>query len=1197
MHGICLAIALSLFASSANAISALTPAPPPIDAGGDDIFLIQASVSPNVILVMDNSASMNNIEWHPAFDPDVDPLNPPVGYPFSYCLESGVEGVLDPDTEYLYSSQHTDDCDNPNRNNRTVYAPTGPADDTIWNGRYLMWYLGLDEGDATQAAIIDEIETAQANVAGCTQAGSSKFFADKYRRTRFEAEKQVLLDLLCVAESKNVRFGIAHYRSGVDPDGGFIPEDLGRSNPNHAAELEAAIANLSIDGEAPLSETLFQLYTFWMPRILADMPNGDTDGDLVDDNPNVAFPRYQYDKFGNWQTLSTKWLEDAIQYSCEKAFFVIVTDGVPTRDDFDLSGAGTDEGFADFHSLIGNYYADAETEEPGNAEETALYVDDIAKYMYDHDFRPDFPDDQTIDTYTVGFAVDAAAADLLQRTATLGNGLFFTAQDGDQLTFALIEALNDIIEKAASFTAASVPSARTADGADFYQSYFFPRSKNAFWEGHIRAWHIDALGDIEDKNGNCALDDPDPGECNSGPFVSDAEYFWDAAEEVPVSGSRNLYVSKTTATANNLPPTWDNTNIAAADLNLAAFTAPPSPLPNSALYPIVGSTALNEEGLADEIVQAVRGCFFGTGVDGAFAGNVATPLPCFDRPARLGDVFHSNPVIVRHPLLNSVDPSYNAFKTYYQGRDRVLYAGTNAGFMEAIHAGDWDGSNLRYDEGTGTELWGFMPWEPRITIKHIPIDAATSRHHYVDGDSNAADVWRYDTGNPTNANKNADGSEWRSMLIGSLREGGRHYFALDVTNTSDQPKIGGAGPGDKLDFPGYLWEWPSEADPDGDLAYMGETWAKPIITKIKVRVGANDNGGAGFERYVAIVTAGYDESSDPNPVEVSGLAAAPYNASSTLGRGIFMIDLTTGEIIAEQRWDATVSVPPDPNEAMDYTIVSKPTVLDLNFDGFADVILVGDMGGQVWKWVISDYADLGEDRVNDASGLRTQPNWPFGLFFQADTATDGGVTYYKNFFFSPAAAYVKGKLYYAFGSGERRSLPFTGDTDITEENNRFYVIVDTDPYGVPVTPYNDSPSGSLTDFTGDEDGASFSNQGFYFEVGDGEKFVTNTEIFAGHVLAATFEPTPNADPCISKGQGVLYVFDLVNGEGFFDDGGGNPTRGLDIGAGLPTDPKISVGVGGANNRVVIEKSGADLVSIEEEDIDIGNGLLYWRERY
>ena len=203
-------------------------------------------------------------------------------------------------------------------------------------------------------------------------------------------------------------------------------------------------------------------------------------------------------------------------YDCEKAFVIIVTDGLPSRDDFDSDPVDTALGYSNFGTggmagLIGNYHADAETEEPGAADETAYYLDDIAKYMYDKDFRPDLGGTQTIDTYTVGFATTTATDDYLERTAVLGNGTFYKAKDGDQLTAALLAALNDIIEKSASFTAATVPSARTADGADFYQSFFFPRGKDAFWEGHVRAWEIDALGAVRDKTGACALDDPTAG--------------------------------------------------------------------------------------------------------------------------------------------------------------------------------------------------------------------------------------------------------------------------------------------------------------------------------------------------------------------------------------------------------------------------------------------------------------------------------------------------------------------------------------------------------------------------------------------------------------------------------------------------------------------------------------------------------------
>lgn len=1153
------------------------------DAYGDDQFLISTSVAPNVILLLDNSQSMNGIERHPAFDPTADPT--------TYGC-----AAFDNSTVYTYTSDAVENhCGS---GNRTIYAPNNP---TYWDGRYLNWYFGLNKNDSTDSAILNDIATATAQVEGCTQAGGASQFADKYRRTKFQASKQVLLDLLCVAESKNVRFGLATFRepadvNGVDPNGGMVTVDLGRSNPNHAAELEAAIKNsttISTDG-SPLAEALFQIYTFWMSRNVADIPSDDRNGD----GTYTTFPPYYYDKFGAWQPGSpTKWLEDPMAYRCEKAFVIIVTDGLPTHDNFDADPASTAQGFSDFMDLIGNYYAPTDPvtglstdpdnpEIPGDANESGFYLDDIAKYMYDHDFRPDLADDQTIDTYTVAFAADAATGDFLKRTADLGNGLSFRVKDGDQLAVALISALNDIIEKSASFTAATVPSARTTDGADFYQSFFFPRSKSAFWEGHVRAWQISGSGEILDKNGVCALDDPTPGQCNSGPFLPEAQFFWDAADQVPEPGTSNapgvrqLYVSKS-PTPNALPPAFDLT-LDAADLGLQPFTTPGDPAPNSALYPVVGSTAINAEGLADEVVAYVRGCFFGTGVT---SSDVATPTACLSRPARLADIFHSNPVVVRQPGLSITQPSYQAFKTYYANRSRRLYAGTNGGFLEAIDAGSWNSSLKKYDVGTGAEVFGFMPWEARTNIKNLPIDPATSRTHYVDGDPSVADAWLYPA--PTTSTKNPNGSEWHTALVGSLREGGHHFYALDVTNPDGKS---GAGSTPAIPYPAYLWEFPNETDAAGDLTYMGQTWARPIITRIKVKVGADDNGGAGYERWVAVFTSGYDQESDPNPLAVTNRSSVTYASNGTHGRAVYIVDLKTGEVIAEKRFDPLAL---DATADMKYAIVGTPSVFDINYDGFADVIYFEDMGGQVFKWVINP---IGDDRVNDGTGLRTQPNWPFKLFFTADITNISGTDYYKNFFFPPAGAMVNGSLWLAFGSGERRDLSFPGIAS-EDENNRFYVIKDTDPLELSLTPMATLSEADLTSFDGIQSGATFTNSGYYFRVADGEKFVTNVEIFAGHVIAATFTPSPpGSDPCVSRGNGNLYVFDLVDGKGYFEDGSNNPTRALDIGIGLPTDPRISVGVGGKNNKVVIEKSGADLQIIDENNINLSGGLLYWRER-
>ena len=39
---------------------------------------------------------------------------------------------------------------------------------------------------------------------------------------------------------------------------------------------------------------------------------------------------------------------------------------------------------------------------------------------------------------------------------------------------------------------------------------------------------------------------------------------------------------------------------------------------------------------------------------------------------------------------------------------------------------------------------------------------------------------------------------------------------------------------------------------------------------------------------------------------------------------------------------------------MHYAFAATPAVYDLDFDGYADVVYAVDLGGNVWKWVITD---------------------------------------------------------------------------------------------------------------------------------------------------------------------------------------------------------------------------------------------------
>jgi type IV pilus assembly protein PilY1 len=378
---------------------------------------------------------------------------------------------------------------------------------------------------------------------------------------------------------------------------------------------------------------------------------------------------------------------------------------------------------------------------------------------------------------------------------------------------------------------------------------------------------------------------------------------------------------------------------------------------------------------------------------------------------------------------------------------------------------------------------------------------------------------------------------------------------------------------------------------------MGETWSEPILTKVRVKVGANANGGKGFERWVAIFAGGYHPSGNPND-------HAAYDPTATKGRSIWILDLKTGEPLAVRRFDTSGDCTDpanydalNPEADMCYAIASTPAVYDTNNDGYADLIFVGDLGGNLWKWVIEG---PGDDRVNDGSGVLSQPSWPFRKFFQAPTYQENPAApiYHKSFFFPPAATFKSGTLWLALGSGERTDLLFEGDTTLTADNNRFYSMTDLDPHDLidPAPPV--LTEGDLLNVSGAEtcaDVAAF--RGYYFVADEAEKFVTDVDVFSYFVLVSSYVPVPSLDPCQIGGEAFLYAFRIHCGEGFFLDEAGDPKRSLSTGEGLPTDPRVSIDTGsGTANRVIVSKQGGDIINIEgPPGFGAGIGLFYWRE--
>jgi len=233
----------------------------PVATGtADDTDLFTNQVAPNVVLVFDNSGSMNNIVWHPAFQPDG--VYDPVGCPFvadpsdpgydPTCLELPL--CDDP----LGSGDHTTlagSSESACTNTREVFAdPAVQADgnSTTWSHSYLEWYFSENvekDPDGDGNTIEDDIvATGNGSRSQCLiDAGKSPSY-ELYRRARVTAAKDITREVICnTAQVAEIRYGLAKFFTKtffgfpLDPEGGWVNVPVDDYSIAQAQALEDAI--------------------------------------------------------------------------------------------------------------------------------------------------------------------------------------------------------------------------------------------------------------------------------------------------------------------------------------------------------------------------------------------------------------------------------------------------------------------------------------------------------------------------------------------------------------------------------------------------------------------------------------------------------------------------------------------------------------------------------------------------------------------------------------------------------------------------------------------------------------------------------------------------------------------------------------------------------------------------------------------
>ncbi len=1144
----------------------------------DDLDLLSSGVAPNLVFIFDTSGSMQTVLFHDEFysqmqDPDgagaVAPLPATNVFWPGVCgvaRTAGIAGSRCPGSTYLVGNAvdgntnlADDPCpsnDSPNTvNSGTTTTGCGPITlpnyhslgTTRWPENYLNWLLPrLTDADPNNNTYPNEV--------------------------RMDAGKDALTSVINAinpnvvddpndsspAYTENVRMGLARYNGD---NGGYLVRGI--ANGNKALVLSSVTA-LPTSGNTPLSETLVDVGRYFAgPRRICD--------------PSDNTPCYgQYNNLTNGSTVSSPFAGvpvTPVDSICRKNFVVFMTDGAPTNDNQEASYQNN------FETIIGNWDLDGNEcdpevgpqprtcyQDPDDGRDDGIaylnsgtdYLDDVAKFLYEYDLNTttSFPGVQNIVTYTIGFSLDIP---LLSEAAADGQGQYFTANDAGPLADALESAIGAIINQAGSFTAASVPSSRTAFDEAFYTAYFMPTDLESPWAGHLQSFTLAANGDVLDKDGALALDPV------TDQFVEPRNPHWDAGTQLADANhpTRNLYT--TLAGARDALAN-------ATESDLAIVSGDEPAYPN---YPASGVT--------DTATLRTAVLDFLTGFDAFDQDGDSNWTE--KRATVLGDIFHSSPVVVGPPstfLLSedgygSSSTSDDPFVTEWAQRDRVVYAGANDGMVHAFDAGSFatgDDPNSSpvengyFTKGSGNELFGYVPGLLLDTVKMVPRNF-NHLNYYVDGPAVIADAWLGDPNDPADVTKTPD--EWATVLVSGYRQGGAGYLALDVTNPAATSSSDPHGP-----YPKLLWEF--------SHAHLGDSWSEAVITRVKVRAGTgtgdncgdDDGDGDCREQWVAIFGGGYADTGNPNH--------ASFDATALPGKSVFMVELETGTVLANLLYDPNAS---DGSQNLDYAIPSQPAVLDLDFDGFADVVYIGDLGGQLWKWDISLPGE-------DADSNLLIDSWDFGVFFNSGVANmGGGIFHYRSLFFPPAASFVAGKLVLAFGTGERTNLLYAGAVGL-DENNRFYVVRDNEPTGTDAFTAGTSDDGDVNNITGLDSDTVPGNLGFYFKLGDGEKFVTNQLVFAGYVIAATYVPTGSVD-CDQIGSSRLYIFSVTSGLGFYFSAGvttDDAARRISIGSGAPSDPRLSLSSDG--QQLFIQTSTGQVVEVDPPDPGGLENTIYWR---
>ncbi|GAA6167531.1 PilC/PilY family type IV pilus protein [Sessilibacter corallicola] len=774
----------------------------------DRPLLTEASIEPNVMVVLDDSGSMVFGFSFGSYDPGINYGNcpssleiPTVGNDltaFSIGGSEEIEAQTDSDgnafftyrgVDYAwgftpgidgrtglpqrcfrrggsYRVQYSDDFDNRsaliNSGNFTAFRA---AEGNFWN----FYFSNEDQTDGDNWGEEDQ-----------------KFGVGERIELAQDAAKILMRNL------DGVRIGLAGFDgseggrilAGIDSiDRRFSSAD----GDTHRQLIIDRINTINANGATPLGETLAEVSRYFVEGFTNqqvvlhpdNITGSESSANLGSLLPNR--PRYE---FGVQAPTAS---DPVVQAFCQENFTVLLTDGAPTQDNTISNG-------------LANYDADGATG----------VFDDIALAVYDIDLRPDLNEfdgsfvRNNMSTYVIagfGLGEQTVIRNVVNNGVGFGvdpgaePGILYQANSGVGLVDAFDDIFEEIFSNAGSLTSVTFNSGSLELDTALYQATF---SRAEFlWKGNLLAFPFD-----------------------ESTQVFSTTPMWNAANVLDdrVAAAPNGHLDRDIITMSS---SGDGMAFTAA--NYGALSA-------MQRNDLSGGTGDSTVGI--DVLNYIRG--------------ESNPLfrdrTTFDgRLGLLGDIVNSSPIEVGEPEINYPDfgavvgdgsisqfgtatRPYSSFRSANANRESMVYSGSNDGMLHAFRGNPENG---------GQEAFAYVPsmvFDDSSTEEGLFYLTNTEYDHrfYVDGALTASDIF-IDPDGGTN-------KSWRTVLIGALRAGGKGIYALDIT---DPTSISEENARDAV-----LWEFSGVNDDD-----MGHVYGD-------IRVAKMANG-----KWAAILGNGYNSTS------------------------------------------------------------------------------------------------------------------------------------------------------------------------------------------------------------------------------------------------------------------------------------------------------------------------------------------------